>query len=600
VALPENLMQEFSAEHPVGYDPYLNERLKIIKRDGTAIASVIHREWEMPWNDEPLTLLGPWLRYEGPVSLLRIAEVFGVTVNHAEDAVNALIEIDEVVRNIEINDGEIHSPIRQSRTPTPYSPLFIDRQNLDMLLRLSRRKARPEINERPAAVLIPFLSLHQGLTKYNAVFLKKLSACSAPAKLWETEFCTARCAQYSPEMLDLEIQEGHVVWYGTGKERISLCPVDDLDLVYTCPTPKETPLPQEMPLPITDVINEIINTGFLNRTRDFWEIKDQSGLNSKACAEALWQAAWEGRLSSDSFEPIRRGIEYGFVPKNLANSELLIQGQNAVRSMQGGYRNPRRPQIPRALRDRWKGGAPVRGGWFSLAVDEPLAETREMADSTVCDPAVCDPAVFDPAVYDPYDEELRNRDRVRLLLHRWGILCRPLLERESAPFTWSGLLPAMRRMELSGELVAGRFFAGIHSLQFASSAIARELENAESVEGIYWMNAADPASPAGLNIEGLDPRIPARLPSTRLYFRGGQLIAVTNKNGKEVQIFIPPDTTDIAALLELLKIPRTRKVHPEKKLSIETINGAEAAHSEYVQVFKDAGFVCDRGRLFLW
>jgi ATP-dependent Lhr-like helicase len=158
----------------------------------------------------------------------------------------------------------------------------------------------------------------------------------------------------------------------------------------------------------------------------------------------------------------------------------------------------------------------------------------------------------------------------------------------------------MRRMELSGELVTGRFFAGINSLQFASPAIARELENAESVEGIYWMNVADPASPAGLNIEGLDPRIPARLPSSRLYFRGGQLIAVTNKNGKETQIFIPPDDSDIAALIEFLKIPRTRKVHPEKKLSVETINGAEAAHSEYAQVFENAGFVCDRGKLCFW
>jgi ATP-dependent Lhr-like helicase len=464
-----------------------------------------------------------------------------------------------------------------------------------MLLRLSRRKACPEINERPASALIPFFALHQGLTKHNAAFPKKLTACSAPAKLWETEFCTARCGNYTPEMLDREIQEGHVVWYGTGKEKIGICPVDDLDLVYTQSVPKETPTPQETPTSTTDVINGIINTSFFDRTRDFWEIKDQSGLNSKDCAEALWQAAWEGRLSSDSFEPIRRGIEHGFVPKNLDNSELLIQGQNAVRSLQGGHRNPRRPQIPRALRDRWKSGAPVRGGWFSLAVNEPLAETREMADSAVCDPTVCDPAVF-----DPYDEELRNRDRVRLLLHRWGILCRPLLERESVPFTWSGLLPAMRRMELSGELVAGRFFAGINSLQFASPAIAHELENAESVEGIYWMNAADPASPAGLNIEGLDPRIPARLPSSRLYFWGEQLIAVTNKNGKEAHIFIAPDTTDIAALIELLKIPRTRKVHPEKKLSVETINGVEASRSEYAQVFKEAGFVCDRGRLFLW
>jgi ATP-dependent Lhr-like helicase len=532
--LPEPLQQTFSAN--------TDERLRIIKRDGAAIAAIVHREWESSWNDEPLTLLGPWLRYEGPVSLLRITEVLGVDINQAEDAVNALIEVDAVVRDVTIADSE------------ESAPLFIDRENLDMLLRLSRRKARPEINERPAAVLIPFLALRQGLSANDSAFLKKLAACSAPAKLWETEFCTARCGNYDPEMIDREIREGRLVWYGTGKEKIGICPVDDFDLVYEQLTPSPT-----------EEFADIIPSGFFDRVRDFWEIKEHSGLSSTACAAALWHSVWQGLLSSDSFEPVRRGIAHGFIPTQEPASALPPQGNHG---------SPRRPQIPRALRDRWKGGAPVRGNWFSLADD--------------------------PADYDPFDAELRNRDRVRLLLDRWGILCRPLLERESAPFTWSGLLPAMRRMELSGELVAGRFFAGINSLQFASPAIARELENAESLNRIYWINAADPASPAGLNIEGLDSRLPARLPSSRLYYKGGQLIAVTNKNGKEVQFFIPPDDTDSADLIALLKIPRTRKVHPEKKIVLQTINGAEAAHSEYAPLFKTAGFIPDRGRMCFW
>jgi ATP-dependent Lhr-like helicase len=244
---------------------------------------------------------------------------------------------------------------------------------------------------------------------------------------------------------------------------------------------------------------------------------------------------------------------------------------------------PLRPRVPAALRNRWKEGAPVRGEWFSLAIDEQIT---------------------DNAATDPFDEECRNRDRVRLLLSRWGILCRPLLERESPPFTWSGLLPVIRRMELSGELVAGRFFAGINSLQFASPAIARELEKTETIcgscGGIYWMNAADPASPAGLEIERLDSRIPARLVSSRLYFRGEQLIAVTNKNGKEANIFIAPDDPDIAALVELFKIPRTRKVSPESKIAILSVNGEEAARCEYAPVFKNAGFVPDRGKMCYW
>jgi ATP-dependent Lhr-like helicase len=599
---------EFSAESSGGLSPYLTERLKLIKRDGAEIASVVHRDWIENWKNESLTLLGPWLRYEGPISMGRIAEIFGINVNLVEDEVNALIEVDEVVRDVIIegvrneelgvgsgecaSDNDTASELNldsldknpNSSLLVPHSSLIIcDRENLDLLLRLSRRKARPEIKERPAALVTPFLALRQGLiqgaqsaglvadNRSSVAFLKKLSGLSAPVKLWESEFCTARSRNYSPEIIDHEIQEGRLIWYGTGKEKIGICPVDDLDLVYT-----NTGLLDTQTAP-SDLFSQAICSGFFDRPRDFWDIKEKTGLSSNECVNTLWQEVWQGHLSSDSFEPLRRGIGNGFVLKETETGGQLLQDKSAGLV--------RRSRIPRHLRNRWKGGAPVRGGWFSIAVNwSMLEETR-----------------------DPLDEEMRNRDRVRLLLSRWGILCRPLLEHESAPFTWSGLLPTMRRMELSGELVVGRFFSGINSLQFAPPTIAQDIENVEAVcdgsaacDGLYWMNAADPASPAGLEIGGLDPNIPARLSSTRLYFRGKQLIAVSGKNGKDLRIYIASDDRDIAALIELITIPRTRKVSPENKMVIENINDAPASQSEYAQVFKTAGFVIDRSRLCLW
>jgi ATP-dependent Lhr-like helicase len=155
-------------------------------------------------------------------------------------------------------------------------------------------------------------------------------------------------------------------------------------------------------------------------------------------------------------------------------------------------------------------------------------------------------------------------------------------------------------MELAGELTAGRFFADINSLQFASPGIAAELEQAESFNGVYWMNAVDSASPAGLEIEGLEYPLCARSPNNRLYFRGASLIAVSCRNGKNLQILIEADDPDMVQLIKLFRIPRTRTVMPENKIVIEKINGQTAVQSNYASCFINQGFLSDRRKLILW
>ena len=531
--------------------PDTSGKIKIVKRSGAMIASVVHIEWEETWENEALSLLGPWLRYEGPVSIKRICEVFGVKESAADDAVSALVEIDEAVRDVALGDETGQK-----------DGLVCDRENLDMLLRLSRKKARPVIKEQPASMLVPFLALRQGIvsrTATNAAFRKELYAWTAPAKLWEAEILCARNKSLEPEAIDREIREGRLVWYGTEKEKIGFCSPEDLDLALVGDLRKDA-----------GGMERLLTSGFFDKLRNFWEIKDEltrseNDTDTRTCAEDLWREVWLGGLSADTLEPVRRGIEFGFVPKE-------INFQLDTESVPFG----RRPRVPRALRDRWRSGAPVTGNWFSLLMDG--------AES--------------PGT--PLEEESLNRERVRLLLDRWGILCRPLLEHEAPVFGWSKLLPTIRRMELAGELVAGRFFDGINSLQFASPAIARELEEAEAMREIYWMNAIDPASPCGLSIEGLGYQPCARNAANRLYFRGADLIAISNKNARDIQLF--PDHTDpnLPQLINMFKIPRTRKVLSEKNVIIEKINGQVAANSVYAPGFREAGFTTDRGRLCFW
>jgi len=541
-------------------------KFKAITRNKNAIPSFVHREWEETWLTEPLSLLGQWLRYEGPVSIERISVVFGAGINETEDAINALAEVDEVIRDV----------IVSTKTPGFPQSLICDRENLEMLLRLSRKKERPEIKERPASLLVPFLALRQGLTGDNGNFSgsalrKNLHTWTAPAKLWETEILSARNSSYDPEKINREIRDGLLVWYGAGKEKIGFCRPEDLELVCNSQEKKSGSDTNNSRKKQTAVdtkqtgFAQLLKSHFLDRPRDFWEIKNELNTDIGSCAEALWREAWKGAITSDSLDPVRRGIEYGYIPKEKDMPQLTEN----IRPF------GRQPRVPSALKNRWKSGAPVHGGWYSLLIEE-----RETPD--------------------PIEEDALNRERVRLLLSRWGILCRPLLEHEDDVFSWSKLLPAMRRMELAGELVTGRFFSGINSLQFASPSIAAELEQAEKNNRVYWMNAADPASPAGLEITGLGYELCARSANNRLYYKGADLIAISVKSGKELQIFMKADEPDISELLALLKIPRTRTIIPENKIVVEKINGEAAAQSCYAKCFTAGGFVSDRGKLICW
>jgi ATP-dependent Lhr-like helicase len=561
--IPEELADALREDKTIG------GKLEYVRRNKTGIGVVVHREWAKKWKEAEGDCLAEgcleqWLRYEGPVSLSRIEGIFGLSLSEAENAARSLCEQGNLVRDV-VTHNETN--------------LVCDRENMELLLRLSRRKQRREIKERPAPMLIPFLARRQGLLRSRpcedneSLPWEQLAGIAAPAKLWETEFFPCRCASYSGGMLDREIREGRLLWYGAGKEKAAFCGSGDLDLV--------------LPVSPAPVFSGRLAPEFFDTPRSFWEIKDaldakDAGLGS--VAEALWDEVWKGGLSSDSWEPLRKALELGFTNVESAVNARLSEARPGREGSVIGRRSLR---VPRAIRERWRTGPPVRGNWFSLCGDFlDLPDASNPKDST--------------NQSNLLEEEELNRDRARLLLNRWGLLSRPLLEREAPCLSWSRLLPAIRRMELAGELMVGRFFSGINSLQFASPKIAEELEEAEAERGIYWMNAQDPASLAGLEVQGVLPVGTRRVSSTRLCFRGAELLAISNKGGKENEIFISPDDPDIGEALAFLKYPRTRRVQPENKITIEKINGKTAAASAYYSTLAFLGFVKDRGKMILW
>jgi ATP-dependent Lhr-like helicase len=120
-----------------------------------------------------------------------------------------------------------------------------------------------------------------------------------------------------------------------------------------------------------------------------------------------------------------------------------------------------------------------------------------------------------------------------VLLRRWGVVFRKLLEREDGLPPWRDLHYVYRRLEARGEVRGGRFVSGFSGEQFAlpeAAAAVRKVAReaaADSADGggreRVSISAVDPLNLAGILTPG--EKI-ARLAGNRLLYEGGVPIAV--------------------------------------------------------------------------
>ena len=117
------------------------------------------------------------------------------------------------------------------------------------------------------------------------------------------------------------------------------------------------------------------------------------------------------------------------------------------------------------------------------------------------------------------------------LLHRYGVVFRKILERESHIPPWRELLYIYRRMEARGEIRGGRFVEGFSGEQFAMPEALSELRRLRRVgptEQWHVISAADPINLLGIILPG--ERVPAVM-TNKILMKDG--IAVAVQSGKE-------------------------------------------------------------------
>jgi ATP-dependent Lhr-like helicase len=412
--------------------------------------------------------------------------------------------------------------------------------NLDRLLRMARLARQPSFQPLSLDHLPLFIASYQGLTRPGRTMedlqsrLERLFGFAAAAHLWEGEILPARMESYHPSWLDSLLHSTPLIWYGAGRETVAFALETELGLFAV---PRERELERAKGL-FPDARGRY----------GLFDIASHAGLTTEESARRLWELTWKTVLANDSMETLRKGILNGFEPSG------------PVADQHGG-----RGRTGRSAMNRWAAARPILGSWrlLEVPVAEPVGiEGQELA-----------------------------RERARILLDRYGILFRELLENEAEPLRWKRLFPVLRLMELSGEILSGYFFEGIPGVQFISFEAFRYLREGLDVEGIWWLNAKDPASLCGIGLDGLKGRLPRRISSNHLVFYGKTVALESMKNGRELRVHLPPDHPRFRETLGVFKALLSRGFDPVKVVVVETINGCAAERSEYRDALREFGFV---------
>ncbi|MGA1870494.1 MAG: DEAD/DEAH box helicase [bacterium] len=480
-----------------------------------------------------LPLFSQWLQFYGPLPKSFMRKIWGFDQNRFDALLKRLCQNQVIVAG-HISDNAVEQE-------------FCDAQNLEMLLRIARKKARPEFKALPISSLPLFIAHYQGLTTPGSSIegvkksLEKLWGYPARAELWESEIFPARMEPYYPSWLDTLWNESDLVWFGCGREKVGFCFETDLELFQKPTSDKKHAQLSFFPEK--------------GGKYTFWDLSEQSGLSSTILTTKLWDMTWEGLISNDKIQALRKGIENKFQP-----STFQAPSRGRMRGI-------------RSQLNRWHSSRPMQGNWYILQI----------------------PGISK----DPIEREGIIRDRIRMLFQRYGILFREILTHELREAAWPSIFRGLRLMELSGEIMAGHFFSDIPGMQFICYHALREIRKKLPEDAIYWMNAADPSSVCGMKIEALKGKLPSRIPSNHLVFRGSTVVLISTQKGRKLHFYVSPEDPDLEKYLKVFRVQVNRKWNPVKRIIVERINHLPAAESPYKDALAEYGFRTDYKNLIL-
>src|SRR5271157_4233202 len=373
--------------------------------------------------------------------------------------------------------------------------------------------------------------------------LEQLQGYAAPAEFWESELLPRRVRGYRTAWLDELLATGCWLWRaardGRDEPSVALVPRDFAGAWRSHPDEGEMSADERQ------VLEVLAGRGASFAT----DLARVSGLEPSRLRRAVRDLMLRGQVTNDRFDPLRPG------------AFDMIDALVEARAPGAGRLHRLRPRRVNA------GGAD--GRWALL---EPSAES----------------------------EEDRRLAWVGVLLDRYGILTREMVELDPWAPSWSDLAPLLARSELRGELRRGYFVEGFSGVQYASDeaalALARLAGTVAPGAGDVLLAAADPAnlygSGAPLDIPLLDggtARL-SRLPGNYLVMRGGRPVLVIEAYGKRLTGLASASQSEVhEALAHVVKLAGPQR----QVLKVETVDGEPAWKSPAVPRLAELGFVRD-------
>jgi ATP-dependent helicase Lhr and Lhr-like helicase len=419
----------------------------------------------------------------GPITVRDLADTLVLQQSEIDIALLALEAEGFVLR------GKFHPDVAEQE--------WCDRRLLARIHRLTIDRLRAEIQPVSVHDFYRFLFAWQradqehrteGLEGLQSI-LEQLDGCELPLAAWESAVLPARVADYDPEWLDRLCFSGRVGW---GR----LSTPQNSNARATAPL-RTSPIALylrenladwlALTLPNSGTELSVNSQGVFEALQSggalfFSELVNRSGLLPSQVEEALSQLAALGRVTSDSFDGLRALL----VPSN----KRPTFGRNTAK------RRRRTNLASIEFAGRWS-LLPRSGGIPAATEGTNGAGPREAAIEKFA----------------------------RVLLRRYGVVFRRLLERESFPVTWYELGRIYRRWEARGEIRGGYFVGGVSGEQFAlpeAIGLLRSIRKSSSNGELITLSAADPLNLQGVLTPGA--RIPA-FTANRILFRDGLPIA---------------------------------------------------------------------------